>query len=175
VRRRASIFLLCCLPLLATAADGVLKVGLFPNLTPFTLIAVHQPIRLYLEQQLHRPVQLLTAPDFRSFAKRTQNGEYDLVLTAPHLARLAEQDAGYIPVATYDDELRALLLVAKHSPVTRLDQLRGAKVAMPDPMAVVNMLGREMLNKAGVADSEYVLVDAHSHNGAALAVLRGEA
>jgi phosphonate transport system substrate-binding protein len=178
VKRRDFLFLLCFLPLSASAVnetDNTLKIGLFPNLTPFTLIAVHQPIRLYLEQQLHRPVQLLTAPDFRSFARRTQRGEYDLVLTAPHLARLAELDAGYVPVATYDEELQALLLVAKHAPFTRLTELRGTKIAIPDPLAVVNMLGLEMLNKAGVSESEYVLVNAHSHNGAALAVLRGEA
>lgn len=159
----------------ATAETGQpLKIGLFPNLTPITLIAMYQPLREHLEQSLLRPVELATAPDFRSFVERTRSGAYDVVLTAPHLARLAEQEGDYLAVATYDEELRALLIVTKSSPATRITELRGARIAMPDPLAVVNMLGRAMLAKAGVGPNEYTLVNAHSHNGAALAVLRGD-
>jgi phosphonate transport system substrate-binding protein len=177
MRRLAILLLLFIWPLAANAADKSgtpLQIGLFPNLTPLTLITSYQPLRLYLEKTLHRPVSMVTAPDFRSFVERTQHGDYDIVLTAPHLARLAEQDAGYVAVATYGAKLRALILVPKTSPVKRLADLRGARVAVPDPLAVVNMLGREELQKAGLAETEYTLVDAQSHNGAALAVLREE-
>ncbi len=179
MRPLAILFLLLFWPLAASAADRAgagtpLQIGLFPNLSPLTLIASYQPVRLYLEKTLHRPVSMVTAPDFRSFVERTQHGDYDVVLTAPHLARLAEQDAGYVAVATYDAKLRALILVPKNSPAKRLADLRGARVAVPDPLAVVNMLGREEFQKAGLAETEYTLVNAQSHNGAALAVLREE-
>jgi phosphonate transport system substrate-binding protein len=178
MKRWAALLLLFFFPLSAWSAierNAPLQIGLFPNLTPLTLITSYQPLRLYLEKTLHRPIYLVTAPDFRSFVERTQRGDYDIVLTAPHLARLAEQDAGYIPVVTYGTKLQALILVAKTSPINTLEDLRGAKVAMPDPLAVVNMLGREALQKAGLAESDYTLVNAHSHNGAALAVLHEEA
>jgi phosphonate transport system substrate-binding protein len=178
VNRRVFIQLLLLSPLAAAATDGVsdtLRVGLFPNLTPVTLITAYQPVRLYLEKAMSRPVTVLTAPDFRTFVERTQSGAYDIVLTAPHLARLAELEGGYEPVAIYGSRLQALILIARNSPITKLEDLRGKKVAMPDPLALVNMLGGEMLRKAGVAETEYVWVNAHSHNGAALAVLREDA
>jgi phosphonate transport system substrate-binding protein len=178
MRRLAILLLLVFWPLATSAADKAnepLQIGLFPNLTPLTLITSYQPLRLYLEKTLHRPVAMVTAPDFRSFVERTQHGDYDIVLTAPHLARLAEQEAGYVAVATYAAKLQALILVAKNSPVRRLEDLRGARVAVPDPLAVVNMLGRERLQEAGLADTDYTLLNTHSHNGAALAVLHEDA
>jgi phosphonate transport system substrate-binding protein len=178
VKRLAALLLLLALPFASTRAADTerhFRIGLFPNLTPLTLITLYQPLRRHLEKALHHQVDLMTAPDFRTFVKRTEDGDYDAVLTAPHLARLAEQDANYIPVATYNENLQALLIVARNSPVRQISDLRGAKIAVPDPLALVNMLGRDLLDQAGLDRSSYTLINAHSHNGAALATLSGDA
>jgi phosphonate transport system substrate-binding protein len=174
-RLLALVLLILVAPMAGAAGHAVpaLKLGLFPNLTPLTLIAMYQPLRLHLEKVLHRPVELLTAPDFRAFAGRTEDGLYDAILTAPHLARLAELNASFEAVATYDEKLRALLVVASNSPTTRVADLRGGRIAEPEPLAVVAMLGRSMLADAGVDTDEVTWVTTHSHNGAALAALTG--
>ena len=176
MRRFLVIFLLLALALPASAKDtniAPLRIGLFPNLSPLTLFALHRPLAKYLETALGRPVELATAPDFRSFVERTGAGDYDAVLTAPHLARLAEQDGRYEAAATYDQELRAILVVPTASPITHVSDLRGAKIAEPDPLAVVSMLGQQMLEAAGLGPGAVHWINAHSHNGAVLSVSSG--
>lgn len=157
----------------AAQAGALLKVGLFPNLTPLTLIAMYQPLRQDLEQRLGRPVELLTAPNFQTFATRTGQGQYDIILTAPHLARLAEQEGGYEAIATYDNKLQALIVVPAASPLKSLAELRGAEIAEPDTLAVVSMIGRDMLANAGVDPAGETWLTTHSHNGAVVATLAG--
>jgi phosphonate transport system substrate-binding protein len=176
--RRWLLILLMVLAPSAWAENGnpaPFRIGLFPYLSPLTLIAAHQPLARYLEQRLQQPVELMTAPDFRTFIERTDAGAYDAVLTAPHLARLAEQNGNYKPVAIYDQKLRALLVVAADSRRVSIHDLRGATIAEPDPLAIVGALAREMLAAAGLGSKDVRWFLAHSHNGAALAVASGRA
>lgn len=159
----------------ANGGQAPFRIGLFPYLSPLTLIAAHQPMARYLEQRLRQPVELLTAPDYRTFVERTDAGAYDAVLTAPHLARLAERSGNYKPVAIYDQKLRALLVVAADSHRLSIHDLRGAIIAEPDPLAIVGALAREMLATAGMGNEDVRWFVAHSHNGAALAVASGRA
>ena len=132
-------------------------------------------MRLYLERQLGRPVVLLTAPDFRTFYDRTRKGNYDLVITPPHLARLAETESGYVPLVTYQNGLDALLLVAKDGPIKALADLRGKAIGMPDLLALAPMAGRRWLEQRGLrAGTDYTLRISAPHNTAVLSVMRGD-
>jgi phosphonate transport system substrate-binding protein len=174
-RRLLILLLLFALPAWAASEARTFRIGLFPYLSPITLIAAHQSLARYLEQALHQPVELLTAPDFRTFIERTDAGEYDAVLTAPHLARMAEQNGGYKATAIYDQKLRAVIIVAADSRLLSVQDLRGATIAEPDPLAIVGALAREMLTSAGLGSNEVHWFVAHSHNGAALSVASGRA
>ena len=59
-----------------------------PYLGTRTPLANYQPIALALERELKQPIQLNTAPDYDTFIKRVVDGEYDVVVLAPHYARL---------------------------------------------------------------------------------------
>ena len=162
----------------AIAADTTVKpleVGIIPNVSTHALFAAYQPMRLYLEQRLGRPVILLTAPDFRTFYDRTGKGDYDLVITPPHLARLAETESGYIPLVTYQNGLDALLLVAKDGPIKTVADLRGKSIGMPDLLALAPMAGRRWLEQRGLkAGTDYTLRITAPHNTAVLSVMRGD-
>ncbi|MDP3687102.1 MAG: phosphate/phosphite/phosphonate ABC transporter substrate-binding protein [Sulfurimicrobium sp.] len=158
------------------AAPEALRVGLFPNLSTRLLLETYQPMRDFLEHRLGRPVTLFTAPDFNSFVSRTQSGEYDLIVTAPHFARLAQTESGYQPLFSYRNNITAAIVVAKNSRFTDLNTLRGQKIAAPDRIAVVTMLGLKMLRNKGMeANKNYHFHWAGTHGNVALAVLNGEA
>lgn len=162
----------------ATAADAPVKpleIGIIPNVSTHALFAAYQPLRLYLEQRLGRPVILLTAPDFKTFYERTGRGDYDLAITPPHLARLAEIESGYVPLTTYKNELGALLLVAENSPIKTVADLRGKTIGMPDLLALAPMAGRHWLEQRGLkAHVDYALRITAPHNTAVLSVVRGD-
>ncbi len=169
------IFLLSMLSSVWANEGAVLRFGLFPNLEPRTLTMLYEPLRQHLEKSLGMPVHLYSTPDFLSFASRTQKNSYDLVLTAPHLAYLATQDAEYIPIAAYQRNFQTLLVVRKQAHPVTLQKLRGGTIAVPDPDALVTRVGADMLSHNGLPPADYHIVAKHGHEGAAMAVLAGDA
>ncbi|GCB02335.1 periplasmic binding protein-related protein [Sulfuriferula multivorans] len=163
------------MPLGARAATTPLTFGVFPNLSPERQFRLYQLLTDYLEQRLARPIQLYTAKTPRAFIDATQLGNFDIVLTPPHLAWLAEQEAGYRPLATYTGTINGLLVVAAASRLRSAAELRGSTIAIPDPLAIVTMLGISFLQETGLRrGTDYQFVNRGSHNNAALAVINGE-
>jgi phosphonate transport system substrate-binding protein len=53
----------------------------------------YEPLRAYLEARLKLPVRVESAPDFARYHARVMKGDFDLAITAAHLARLAQKEA----------------------------------------------------------------------------------
>lgn len=167
--------LLALLPAHLAAQPQALEIAITPFLSTRTLLTRYQPLQAYLEKKLQRPVLLVTAPDFRTFVERTQRGEYRYAVTAPHFARLAQKEAGYRPMLVVKAKLVAIAVVEKNSPLRNVAELRGKTVAVPDPLALVSMLGTQLLRANGlIPGKDVTLRPALSHNSAVLSVLRGE-
>lgn len=179
LKKRFALFATGLLGLWAATAIAVeppLSVGIFPYLSARSLLILYQPLRHHLEKELGVPVQFYTAADFKTFVQRTHQHQYQLVITAPHLARLAQVESGYIPLANYTRELYAVIVVARNSPIVSLEDLRGKVVAVPDRLAVIPMIGLQMLRERGLhVDTDFRLRASQTHGNAVLAVQRGEA
>lgn len=160
----------------AISADKPLVFGVFPNLTPKQIVEIYRPMANTLEQHLHRRVDIFSARDFKTFVARTRQGEYDLLLTAPHLAWLARQDAGYQPLLKYAQPVRGLLIVKSDSSISEVTELRGHTLAMADPLAVTVLSMQSELAAYGLRRNEdYHTIDAGSHMNALMQVVNGRA
>ena len=167
--------LFALLPAHLAAQPRALEIAIAPFLSARTLLTSYQPLQVYLEERLRRPVLLVTAPDFRTFVERTQRGDYRYVITAPHFGRLAQKEAGYRPMLVVKAKLVVIAVVDKNSPLRNLAELRGKTVAVPDLLAIVSMLGTQLLRANGlIPGKDVTLRSALSHNSAVLSVLRGE-
>lgn len=168
-------FMIACCALPARAQPAPLVVGVLPTLSPRVLLNNYQPFRLYLEQTLKRPVEMVTATDFSTFHKSTMAGEYDIVVTAAHLGRLAQMDAGYVPLASYKSTNRALLVTSKTKPLKSIENLRGQTIATLDRFALIAAQVRVRLEEQGLQERlDYQLLEASSHNSAGYSVLSGK-
>lgn len=172
-------WLLACLlalwPLLGAAQATPLIVGVLPTLSPRVLLNNYQPFRAYLEQTLKRPVELVTATDFAAFHKSTMAGDYDIVVTAAHLGRLAQTEGGYIPLATFKAENRAMLVTSRAAPFKSIRDLRGHAVAALDRFALITSQALFWLETQGLREgTDFRLLQTSSHNSAAYSVLSGE-
>ena len=118
-----------------------LQIGVLPNLSARVILQHYQPMRQYLERGLKRPVEILTAPDFKTFHERTLKGEYDMVATAAHFARLAQVDAGHVALVSYQPSIKGLLITLRDRPLKAVEELRGSKLAFANPQSLVALRG----------------------------------
>ncbi|MEN9480190.1 MAG: hypothetical protein RLZZ298_1585 [Pseudomonadota bacterium] len=169
------ILLLCCgLNGMAFAQQEALRVGIIPYLTPNVLISLFQPLRQHLEKELGRPVELYTATDVRSFARRTLKPDFDIVITAAHQARLAQLDGGYLPLARFTGPLHAAVVVAQNSPLAQLKDLRGRRVAITDRSILVNIVMSKTLADLKLSEKDFDFVTVNSQNTAIISVAQGK-
>ena len=158
-----------------SAEPATLEIGIIPTLSTRTILATYQPLRSYLEEHLKQPVTLVTATDYRTFVERTQRGEYRFVVTAPHFARFAQAEAGYRPMVRVKRELRGLLVTRANSDIRRVADLRGKSVSTPEGLALITMLGEQLLRDHGLTPGRDVEVrHLASFNSAVLAVHNGQ-
>jgi len=176
-RRRA--FLLGLLLLIAggrpaASADRPLVLGVFPSMTAKQTVEIYRPLASALEKHLRRSVVVYSARDFTTFVARTRQGEYDILLTAPHLAWLARQDTGYRPLLKYAQPVRGLLVVKSDSPFDEPDKLRGRTIAMADPIALAVLAIQAELAAHGLKRGiDYRTTDSGTHTNAVLQVVNG--
>ncbi len=153
-----------------------LVLGIFPNTTAKQIVETYRPLANALEITLQRRVEIYSAPNFKSFVDRTRQGEYDLLLTAPHFAWLARQDAGYRPLLKYAEPVRGLLVVKSGSSYRAVDALRGRTIAIADPLAVIVLALQAELTQSGLNNGrDYRLLHAGTHVNAAMQVAKGSA
>lgn len=156
-------------------AEKTLEIGIWPYISTQAMITAYHPLQVYLEQRLHRPVIFVTATDQRTFVERTQKGEYRFVITAPHFARFAQQEAGYVPMLRAKRNAFGIFVVVKNSPLQTLGELRGKTITLTDKITMIAMFSLQTLRDNGLEPGKNVTVHyAVSHNSAVLDVLRGE-
>jgi len=159
-----------------TEQDAVLELGVAPFLPARTLVQNYQPMRTYLEQHLKQPVLFVTAPDYKTFYERTQRREYPIIITVANAAYLAYAESGYVPMLRPVIDTRPVLVVPKNSNLTRVQNLRGKTVALPDPLAIIAMQGAQMLRESGLDPGKDVnLKHLPNHSAAVNHVISGEA
>lgn len=161
----------------ATGTDAPpLIFGIFPNLTAKQTLETYQPLASLMEKRLQRRVAIHTARDFKTFVQRTRQGDYDIVLTAPHLAWLARQDAGYRPLLKYSRPVRGLLVVRDTSPYRTPEDLRGKDIAIPDPIAVTALAVQAEMAALGLRhDVDYRTIAYGTPLNAVMQVVNGKA
>lgn len=160
----------------ASCADKPLVLGVFPHLTAKQIIENYQPLVSVLEKQLHRHVVVYSAPNLRTFAERTQQGDYDILLTPPHLAWLARQEAGYRPLLKYAQPVHGLLVVRSDSPFTAPEALRGRTIASADAIAMASLALEADLAKRGLKHGiDYRTMDSGTHTSTVMQVVNKRA
>ncbi len=162
-------------PLCVTAQPTPLIVGLIPTLSPRVLLTNYEPFRAYLARTLKRPVEMVTATDFTTFHKSTVAGDYDIVVTPAHFARLAQIESGYLPLAGYKMLNGAILITAKATPLKSIRDLRGHTVATLSRFALITYQTSIWLEQQGLHEgTDYRLLETSSQLSSAYSVLSGE-
>lgn len=176
LRLIALLLIIGLFPLDAAASqEKPLILGFFPIVSTVALYKRFTPLVGYLSDRLGRPVRLLTAKDFPTFAQRTAARRYDIVVTAPHFAVRAADSGRYQIRAASVKPVQQLFVVRADSPIRSLEQLAGVRIATPPKPALMTLMGKDLLRQAGLSDDRAPVYHAFtSHNAANQALLAGE-
>jgi len=147
-----AIAALLLIPSLLQAApqSEKLTLGVFPYLSPNQMVEQLTPLVKRMEEALGRKITMVSAPDFMSYVERTSRGEYDLVLTAPHMGRLAQQRDGWQLVVMSGQQTATVILVRRDSGIQTLEDLRGKRMAVGNWRSVTYLLAEEALAHKGL-------------------------
>lgn len=155
---------------------SALTVGVLPNVSARVIVANYQPLRAYLGREFGRPVEIATANGFRGFHESTLRGDYDLVVTAANLGRIAQLDARWEPVAIYEPTIPAVLVTAADASDGAPSRLRGKVLALSNPQSLVALRGLQWLQEQGLAAGrDFRIVHAPNEDSLGALIRSGEA
>lgn len=130
-----------------------IRVGIAPHSSPRIIFETHQDLKIFLENYFHRPVQIMTSKNFSEFAQKCNQGDaYDMILTSPNLALLAQQIAAYVPLMTYTKGLETIIL-SREEDVLHSTK-RPLRVAGQDPVSFSTLSGEQWLEDKGLHDGK---------------------
>ena len=169
------LFIACLSSSPAQTEEAPLKLGVMPFNSPQALVRSLQPLTTHLEQQLGRKVIIYTAPNYSVHIQQLLAGEFDLAITGPHFAALAEERSMHI-LYRYAAKLETLLVLPAGSPPLQPAQLRGKTIATSSRFAIITLGSLEWLEKNGLEfNKDYTLQEYPSHGAAIAAVANGMA
>lgn len=153
-----------------------LTLGMLPFMSPIAMVKRFSPLIRYLEKQTGQPIRLVSASNYPKFIRRTSQGRYDIVITAPHFVVKALDSGRYEVHAAYLNPLSAQLVVHMESHIRHVGELSRKVIALPPPEAIITTIGRDMLYRHGLKGNDAPLYKNYgSHNAAYQAVIAHEA
>ena len=168
-------FVLSMLAAGAHAADSsTVEIAVIPYLPTRALLGYYEPLRAHLQAKWKRPVLIVTAPGFRTFAERTARRQYPFIVTALHYARLAEVEAGYQPLLAPRDPLQGLLVVRRDGRVHHVDELKGKRIVTVNRTTLISIMAESFLRGHGLdvaRDITMVEASVGGHHNAIAALL----
>jgi phosphonate transport system substrate-binding protein len=171
--RMTSLVSLVMLSAGMAAAGDTFVIGVAPHTSARVILEMYQPLRIYMEKTLGVPVEVATAPDFDTFARRGLAQELDLAVTTGQQARLLQTDAKYFPLLTYKADFKSVILVAAGSVIRTPVDLQGKLVLGLSQTSQVTLWGERWLKEKDIAVESVKYVSAS--DSVAQLVITGEA
>ena len=169
----------------AAAADPAnpktLKVALLPDENAATIIRRNEPLKIYLEKQLGKEIELVVTTDYSSMIEAMRFGRLDLAFFGPLSYTLAKTKSDIEPFAatlkkgktTYNSVV--IGNIAKG--VTSIEKARGGDVAYGDTASTSShLIPKSILRAHGLtAGTDYKEHFTGAHDAVAMAVQNGNA
>lgn len=164
------------LPTARAQSPKPLEFGVLPNISARVLLAQYQPLHDYLQRQTQRAVQVSTAPSWTVFHQRTLALEYDVIVTAANLARVAQLDGGYQPLLLYAPAIKGMVIYPGTRPIKSVTELAGQTLALSNPQSLVTLRGMRWLAENGLQrDRDFKTINTRTDDSVGSVVVRGDA
>lgn len=185
LRSVAALVIATCMTTLAHAQvrdPARLRVALLPDENASTLIQNAQPLKRYLEQSLHRDIELIVTTDYSSMIEAMRFGRIEVAYFGPFSYVLAKSRAPEIEpfavgVERGSPTYQSVLIATTGGPVAKLEDVRGKPFGFGDQASTSSHLAPRalLLKKAGLdGEKDYRPVHLGTHDAVARAVQAGQ-
>ena len=166
-------------PVAGTERPPTLRVGLIPNQAPDRIRAQYAPFGEYLGKVHNQPVELFVATDYAGVVEALASDKLDLAYFGGLTYLQAEKRAQLYPIVTEIDrethttKYYSAIIAPADSPIQKLEDLKGKKVAFGDINSTSGSLyPRIMLDQASLSDftNPSLFVYTGGHDATVLAV-----
>jgi phosphonate transport system substrate-binding protein len=158
------------------AATTQLQVGVMPTLSARMIATQYEPMQAYLSQKLETSVNLSTATDVTAFYRNIQANQYDVVISAPHIARLIQTQHGFKPIANFQPNVKCVLVTLKSSESFFKSLLKNSQITHSDPASLLTLEAEKWLEKQGLkSGTDFELNRVKSAENIGISIARGEA
>jgi len=156
-------------------ANSEVLIGVVPNMSARMISTQYQPIAEYFEKGLGRKVAVTTGTNFPNFYQRALVNEFQIMVTAPNLARVSQADGNWEAVAVFEPGIPGLL-VGMAGRQTNLEFLRGKKLAVANPQSLVALAGINWLSSQGfVNNRDYEILRIANDDSLGISLKTGDA
>lgn len=146
-------FIFCSLTAFGQGINSEILIGVVPNVSARIINTNYQPMAEYLAKGLGRKVAITTGTNFPNFYQRALANEFQIMVTAPNLARVSQVDGNWEAIAVFEPGIPGLLVGLSDRP-SNLEFLRGKKLAVANPQSLVALASINWLNSQGYANGK---------------------
>lgn len=180
--RWKNFFVGAAIAVLATAAQAAdrpnkLVIGLLPGESAPTVMRLNEPLRAYLEQKLHMPVEMVVGANYAATSEALRFGRLDIAYLGPVTYILQSRRAPLQPFArpshaVVGPTFQATIIVPADSPAKSLADLKGGEIAFGDPASTSGtwVPRWQLLHEGLISGRDYTLRVLGAHDAVALAV-----
>ena len=162
-------------PPVAAAPAPELVIGVLPFIGASALMSQYESMKTYFEKNGQK-VRIVLPASFKAFFESTLRGDFDLSVSAPHFARVAQLDGGMVPLAMYEPRINAQFVTPVDAPLASPKDVKGKSVAFANPTSLVAMYGQQWLRQQGMeAGKDYEIKGARTDMGVGRMLLSGDA
>jgi phosphonate transport system substrate-binding protein len=156
-------------------ANPEVLIGVVPNMSARMISTQYQPFADYFEKGLGRKVAVTTGTNFPNFYQRALANEFQIMVTAPNLARVSQADGNWEAVAVFEPGIPGLL-VGMAGRQNNLEFLRGKKLAVANPQSLVALAGMNWLSSQGfVNNRDYEILRIANDDSLGISLKTGDA
>ncbi len=157
------------------AAPEALVVGVVPNIGAAALVAQYESLKTYLEKKNPQKVRIVVPANFKAFYDSAVRGDYDLAVSPPHMARLAQVDARLVPLVMYEPRINAQFIAPTDSGITGPRDIKGQSLAFANPQSLVALYGQQWMRQQGLEPGkDYEIKAARTDMGVGRMLLSGD-
>lgn len=132
------------------------------------------PLADYLTRKIKLQVKLESATTLKLILTGLEKHRFELLLVRPaHIAAKGMRDYHYQLAVAAEGESKAYFITKPDSPLKSLKDLKGKRIAMPDPDAYPTHIGLAMLKQAGVPIGPDTIAYSRSQEAVGYAVKQG--